>query len=277
MGTAMAEVAAGEREKLDAGMFLINSAFSSFSPVSFGQSKDLSKYLAKGVTPTAFKPLVDIAVNESYFGSSIYTEQIKGATPKPESEISFRAPEDVRAFFKFLNQATGGTERVPGKLDFNADKFWYGLEYYGGGTGQFVTRSLGTGRDLYETITSDGKKVNMSAKDFPFLRKLYGEPSRFYDSDKYTENTILTNQLFLERKDSSNKSDKRYRGIPQLEELRKQTNTKIKSLRKRIKEAREIKDYIDRQNRIDFLYEQQRKEYMKFNKRYEQLRGKNSK
>mgnify|MGYP003634300925 CR=1 FL=1 len=277
MGTAMAEVAAGEREKLDAGMFLINSAFSSFSPVSFGQSKDLSKYVAKGVTPTAFKPLIDIAVNESYFGSSIYAEQMKGATPKPESEISFRAPEDVRAFFKFLNQATGGTERVPGKLDFNADKFWYGLEYYGGGAGQFVTRSLGTGRDLYETITSDGKKVNMSAKDFPFLRKLYGEASRFYDSDKYTENTILTNQLFKERKDSSNKSDKRYRGITQLEALRKQTNRKVKLLRKRIKEAREIKDYIDRQNRIDFLYEQQRKEYMRFNKRYEQLRGKNSK
>ena len=47
--------------------------------------------------------------------------------------MSFRAPEGVRSFFKWMNEATGGSEFVPGKVDFNPDKFWYGFEYYIGG------------------------------------------------------------------------------------------------------------------------------------------------
>jgi len=273
MGSAMAEVAGGQRDMTDAGMFLLNSAFSSFSPVSFGQSKDAAKYLAKGATPTIFKPLVDIAVNESYFGSSVYKEQFPVGAPKPEAEMSFRAPEGVRSFFKWMNEATGGSEFVPGKADFNPDKFWYGFEYYIGGAGQFVTRTLGTGRDAYEMI-KEGEKVPMKANDFPFLRKLYGEFSKYYDSDVYVENTNTVSQLYKERKEADNKSDKRYRGIMKLESSRKRTEKQIKRLRQLRKEARDIKNYVERQNRIYELYEKERSLLMEFNKQFEQLRGK---
>ena len=273
MGTSMAEVAGGQRDITDAGMFLLNSAFSSFSPVSFGQSKDAAKYLAKGATPTIFKPLVDIAVNESYFGSSVYKEQFPVGAPKPEAEMSFRAPEGVRSFFKWMNEATGGSEFVPGKADFNPDKFWYGFEYYIGGAGQFVTRTLGTGRDAYEMI-KEGEKVPMKSNDFPFLRKLYGEFSKYYDSDVYVENTNTVSQLYKERKEADNKSDKRYRGIMKLESSRKRTEKQIKRLRQLRKEARDIKNYVERQNRIYELYEKERSLLMQFNKQFETLRGK---
>jgi hypothetical protein len=272
MGSAMAEVAGGQREMTDAGMFLLNSAFSSFSPVSFGQSKDAAKYLAKGATPTIFKPLVDIAVNESYFGSSVYKEQFPVGAPKPEAEMSFRAPEGVRSFFQWMNEATGGSEFVPGKVDFNPDKFWYGFEYYIGGAGQFVTRTVGTGRDTYEMI-KEGEKVPMKANDFPFLRKVYGEFSKYYDSDVYVENSNLVSQLYKERKEADNKNDKRYRGIMKLESERKKTEKQIKRLRELRKEARDIKNYVERQNRIYELYEKERSLLMQFNKQYEKLRG----
>ena len=274
LGTAMAESAGGHREPEDAGMFLLNSAFSSFSPISFGQSKDAAKYLAKGATPTFLKPFVDIAVNETYFGSSVYREQFPVGAPKPESELSFRSPEGVRSFFKWMNEATGGTEFVPGALDFNPDKFWYGFEYYIGGAGQFVTRTLGTGRDLYETVTTQGEKVPMKANDFPFLRKLYGEPSRYYDADVYTENATLVSQLFKERKEAENKNDKRYKNITRLESARKKTEKQIKRLRKLRRDARDIKDYVQRQQRIYELYEKERSLLMQFNKQFEKLRGK---
>ena len=273
MGSAMAEVAGGQRDMTDAGMFLLNSAFSSFSPVSFGQSKDAAKYLAKGATPTIFKPLVDIAVNESYFGSSVYKEQFPVGAPKPEAEMSFRAPEGVRSFFKWMNEATGGSEFVPGKADFNPDKFWYGFEYYIGGAGQFVTRTLGTGKDAYEMI-KEGEKVPMKANDFPFLRKLYGEFSKYYDSDVYVENANTVSQLYKERREAENKNDKRYRGIMKLESSRKRTEKQIKRLRQLRKEARDIKNYVERQNRIYELYEKERSLLMQFNKQFEQLRGK---
>ena len=272
MGSAMAEAAGGHREPEDAGMFLLNSAFSSFSPISFGQSKDAAKYLAKGATPTIFKPLVDIAVNESYFGSSVYKEQFPVGAPKPEAEMSFRSPEGVRKFFQWMNEATGGSEFVPGKADFNPDKFWYGFEYYIGGAGQFVTRTLGTGRDTYEMI-KEGEKVPMKANDFPFLRKVYGEFSKYYDSDVYVENTNLVSQLYKERKEAENKNDKRYRGIMKLESARKKTEKQIKRLRQLRKEARDIKNYVERQNRIYELYEKERSLLMEFNKQFETLRG----
>ena len=272
MGSAMAEVAGGQRDMTDAGMFLLNSAFSSFSPVSFGQSKDAAKYLAKGATPTIFKPLVDIAVNESYFGSSVYKEQFPVGAPKPEAEMSFRAPEGVRSFFQWMNEATGGSEFVPGKADFNPDKFWYGFEYYIGGAGQFVTRTLGTGRNAYEMI-KEGEKVPMKANDFPFLRKLYGEFSKYYDSDVYVENANLVSQLYKERKEADNKNDRRYRGIMKLESARKKTEKQIKRLRELRKEARDVENYVDRQNRIYELYEKERSLLMQFNKQFEQLRG----
>ena len=274
LGTAMAESAAGHREPEDAGMFLLNSAFSSFSPISFGQSKDAAKYLAKGATPTFLKPFVDIAVNETYFGSSVYRQQFPVGAPKPESEMSFRSPEGVRSFFKWMNETTGGTEFVPGALDFNPDKFWYGFEYYIGGAGQFVTRTIGTGRDLYETVTTEGEKVPMKANDFPFLRKLYGEPSRYYDADVYTENATLVSQLFKERKEAEDKNDKRYKNITKLESQRKGTEKKIKRLRKLRRDARDIKDYVERQQRIYELYEKERSLLMQFNRQFEQLRGK---
>jgi len=273
MGSSMVEAANGQREPLDAGMFLLNSAFSSFSPISFGQSKDAAKYLAKGASPTILKPFVDIAVNETYFGSSVYREQFPVGAPKPQAEMSYRSPEGVRSFFKWMNEATGGSEQVPGSADFNPDKFWYGFEYYIGGAGQFITRSLGTGKDLFETI-KEGEKVPMKANDFPFLRKLYGEASKYYDSDTYTDNANLVSQLYKERKEAEDKNDKRYKGVMKLESARKSTEKKIKRLRKLRKEARDIKNYVEKQNRIYELYEKERSLLMQFNKQYEQLRGK---
>ena len=272
-GTAMAEVAAGEREMTEATMFMANSAFSSFSPISFGQSETMAKYITKGFTPTVLKPFVEISTNETYFGSSVFREQFPVGAPKPESELAFRSPEMIQKIFSWMNKATGGSEQVPGGLDFNPDKFWYGLEYYIGGAGQFVTRSLGTGRDMFEMM-KEGKKVKMSANDFPFLRKVYGESSKYYDSDSYTENSNLISQLYKERKESDDKRSDRYAGVTKLESKRKSTEKKLKVLRKKRKEARDIKNYVEKQNRIHELYEKERSLLMEFNKAFEKYYGK---
>ena len=272
LGTAMAEVAGGHREMTEATMFIANSAFSSFSPISFGQSENMAKYITKAIIPTVVKPLVEIATNETYFGSSVYREQFPVGAPKPDSELAFRSPEAVQQFFSWMNKATGGSAQVPGSVDINPDQFWYGLEYYIGGAGQFVTRSLGTGRDMFEMM-KEGKKIKMAANDFPFIRKLYGEVSKYYDSDKYTDNADLISQLYKERKESDDKKSDRYSGVTKLESMRKSTEKKLKLLRKKRKEAREIKNYVDKQNRMQELYEKERSLLMEFNKAFEKLRG----
>ena len=37
-------------------------------------------------------------------------------------------------------------------------------------------------------MITQGEKVEMQANDIPFLRKVYGEPSRYYDFDLYDQN-----------------------------------------------------------------------------------------
>ncbi len=123
-------------------------------------------------------------------------------------------------------------------------------------------------------MIKEGEKVPMKANDFPFLRKVYGEFSKYYDSDVYVENANTVSQLYKERKESDNKSDARYKGIVKLESARKKTEKQIKRLRELRKEARDIENYVERQNRIYELYEKERSLLMQFNKQFEQLRGK---
>jgi len=113
----------------------------------------------------------------------------------------------------------------------------------------------------------------MKANDFPFLRKVYGEFSKYYDSDVYVENSNKISQLYKEQKEAKNKNDKRYKGVMKLESERKKTEKQIKRLRELRKEARDIKNYVERQNRIYELYEKERSLLMQFNKQYEKLRG----
>ena len=49
-------------------------------------------------------------------------------------------------------------------------------------------------------MIKEGEKVPMKANDFPFLRKLYGEFSKYYDSDAYVENANTVSQLYKERR-----------------------------------------------------------------------------
>lgn len=98
LGTAAVDTAAGGKEVDESMLFLANSIISSFSPISFGQSKDLFTYATKAVTPTALKPVIETVVNETYFGGRVTGTQFPGAVPRPESSISFSSPKQVQDF-----------------------------------------------------------------------------------------------------------------------------------------------------------------------------------
>ena len=148
LGSTAVEVAYGHKQ-IDTAMMQLSSSFmNSFSPISFGQSKDLYTKAGKSLVPTVFKPLADVMTNETYFGGPVYSENLPFGVQKPESSMSFRSPESVQQFFRWMNEATGGSVEVKGDLDFNPDKMWYMFEYFIGGAGKFVTRSGQAARKL---------------------------------------------------------------------------------------------------------------------------------
>lgn len=275
LGQTMAEVGAGERDPWSGVTFMANSALTSFSPMSFGQSKDLITSLSKGAVPTPFKPIVDILANETYFGGKVHAEQSPFGAPKPESEMSFRSPEGVQSFFRWMNEATGGSSDVSGTMDFNPDKLYYLFEYAIGGVGRDITRGVETGRKL--VAKSEDPSIDIEFNDIAMMRALYGEPSKYYDFETYADRRDEIVQLSREYKKATAKeirsNKERYKGLSRLESEMKYAERKLKKIRAERREARTIKDYTKRTSELQRLFDEERKVIMEFNRIYNNVKG----
>ncbi len=274
LGSTSVEVASGDKQALEGLMFFANSAINAFSPVSFGQSTSIGTQIAKTSIPTAFKPFFEaFAFNETYFGAPVKAEQYPFGTPKPNSSMSFRSPEELKQFFSYMNEVTGGSENVPGYIDVNPDGSWYIFEYFLGGTGRFVTRSFETGRKIASDSVED--PISLDFNDIPFARIVYGEPSKFYDMQMFKDREVKVKQLSSEFKNNRiPEAGDRYKNIYPLNEALKEINKSLRGLRKKKREAKKIKDYAERVSAIQNLQEKERVLVMRFNKLYEDLRGK---
>ncbi len=274
MGNALVEGSQGGRSETESMMFMFNSIMASFSPISFGQSKDLFVSAGKGAVPTVLKPFVDIMVNETYFGGPVTGENLPFGVQRPSSELAFRSPQEVKDFFMWMNEATGGSEYKSGALDFNPDKPWYMLQYFVGGAGQFVGRSLKLPRDLSAKLFS-GEDVDIEAGDIPLARILYGEPSKYYDFELFNENKQEFKALKKEMEKAPVMGDKgRYKGISEgMNKTLNEVDKMLKQLRSAEREARKIDDYSERMARVQAIKDKQRKLIMRWNKIYENVRN----
>lgn len=298
MGLALAETSTGNRTTNEALMFLGTSAFSAFSPISFGGDADNpGTFVLRSFAPTTLKPFVELAENRTYFGSPITGEQLPFGTPVPSSELSFRAPQEIQTFFEWMNQATGGSQFKSGWADFNPDYTWYLFEYFVGGSGDFILSTGEQARNLAEMSKrslekakeskdvgelvkalgygfSEEGEVKINYNDIPIAKKIYGEASPFYDIEAFKDNSMEVEQLFREIKEDKIIAEPgRYKGVQELHKEYQEANKTLKVLRQSLREARDIEDYIDRQNRIFDLYEAQRRVMARYNKKYKQLRG----
>ena len=275
IGTTSVEVASGDREALEGLAFMAMSIVNAFSPVSFGQSENLGTQLAKTSIPTAFKPFFEaFAFNETYFGGPVKAEQYPFGTPKPNSSMSFRSPEEIKQFFSWMNEATGGSEDVPGIIDINPDGGWYIFEYFLGGTGKFVTRSIETGRKIVADRAEN--PIDLDFNDIPFARIVYGEPSKYYDMQLFKEREVEVKQLVAEYKENRiPDAGDRYKGIGQLNEDLKKINKALKAVRSEKRAAKKISAYGERVSTLQKLMDRERRLVMMFNQRYEQFRGEN--
>tara|TARA_Y100000593_G_C4251774_1_gene307548 strand:- start:74 stop:1117 length:1044 start_codon:yes stop_codon:yes gene_type:complete len=272
LGSASVDVASGGKDVDEAMLFLGNSFMGAFSPVSFGQSKDLFRSVGKGATPTVFKPLVEIMTNETYFGGPVYAEQSPYAAAKPESSMSFKSPRAVQQFFEWMNDATGGSKDVPGAVDMNPDKFWHIFDYYLGGAGQFVKRSMETSYKMGQKLLVDDE-IKVDFNDLPMIRRMYGEPSKYYDYEKFKEREEEITQLLREWKGPDRSEDlTRYKNLGPLDKKLKQYQKELKAIRKAKKEARNIDNYAERSVRMQKLEDYERKVIMSFNKYYDQMK-----
>ena len=271
MGTVAADVSRGGMDADEGIYFLGQALVNAFSPISFGQSESLGRSLAKGGIPTVAKPFFDAwGFNETYFGGPVAAEQLPFGTKRPESSMSFRSPESVKSWFAWMNEVTGGSDRVPGSVDINPDRMWYVFEYFIGGAGNFVNRTGKTIRSVQGKFKDSD--YDIAINDIPFARIMYGEQSRYYDHGKYRDNETKVKQLFLELKDTRDFNNPRYEGIVELNNLIKYSEKRLKALRDNRRKARQIKDWTRRSIEVQKIMDEERIIIMNFNKRYNELR-----
>ncbi len=272
LGSASTEVAYGMKEIDESLLFLTNSFVSAFSPISFGQSENLYKYGIKAMAPTVLKPFVEAGVNETYFGSPVTAQQSPYGAPKPESSLSFRSPDSVQQFFKWMNEATGGTVHREGLVDVNPDAMWYIFQTYLGGAGQFVTRTGETTFKIARKLT-DTPDLKINYNDVPLLRKMYGETSKYYDYQAFSDNKNEIKSLMREFKDPDARREiSYYKNVTLLDKLINNTEKRLKVLRTKRREAQDIPDYPTRTIRVQEIRDKERALIMEFNAKFSKYR-----
>ena len=301
LGVNTAEAAMGLIDPQDAAARLVSTALGSFSPVGFGTSENPGYWAAKGLTPQIGKPIMEILLNEDFFGSPVYTTPFDFGPQIPVANLSQRStPEAFKQTTRFLNRlpllgpGTGGDESKSGPLGWISPD---ALDHYFGsmigGTGMFAERTgrlVGESADYFQE--TDGpmslddffEQQDLTVSDIPILRRFNHESrgfitqSRYYDrkedimlADRQVDilrgaergEYIRENRPLLQMKRGMDSSDKRLRNI----------NRRLARIGEQILTATSLEATIRLEEEQHRLEELKRGVYNRFNKLFDDRVG----
>ena len=147
------------------------------------------------------------------------------------------------------------------------------FEYYVGSAGKFAGRTIEVPKKIGAKFFS-GEDIKVEANEIPMARILYGEPSKYFDYERYDKNKQEIKEYVKEIKGGM-EYDKtgRHKGITSsLNSYLNKIDKQLQKLRKLKREASEL-PYAQRTARIQELRNKERKLIMEFNRRYEQARN----
>ena len=213
-GRSLSRAARGEYTAGEASRSIFGTAFESISP--FGGFDNIYNLTA----PTVLDPFVSLAINEDYKGDPIYKESPTfSSRPTPDSQAYWSNTSSIaKGIADNINSLTGGDTVSSGYIDFSPNTLEFWFDYFAGGTGAFVQRTLEAPPSIYEALQGDFEGDIMRA--IPLVRKVVISPSEREDVGNYLKNrqelfTILAridlarksgdtasaNSLFTEYKD----------------------------------------------------------------------------
>ena len=177
-------VSSGNLSPEDAAVRSTNVFLGSFNPLGTSSSETYLGSVAKTATPQVVKPLLELVMNENYFGSPIYPPDSPfGGAQEPLSRRAFsNTPQIWQNITEVVSEFTGGNESEPGLLEVPPSAISYLLGFGLGGAGTFAERTF---FKLPEAIADPAKDVEL--KDIPFVRRIYGEITEGANTEKYYE------------------------------------------------------------------------------------------
>jgi hypothetical protein len=188
LGTHAEAAVAGKIDAAEVAKNMALAIMGSFSPIGFDDSEEADKLVMKNITPTMFKSITQLAVNEDFAGRPIYKENFPFGAQMPDSSLSFRStPDPYKGVVEFMNKFTGGSEWRSGGVDVSPDSIQHIINFYGGGAWGFTEKAADTSKRL---IT--GEKIETYR--IPFAGKLLSEVSDYPDIQTFYERRDLIAQ-----------------------------------------------------------------------------------
>jgi gas vesicle protein len=163
----------------DATAGLLTGAIGVMSPLRIPQA-DLPS-AAVAFTPLIGKPIMENILNQNFFGSPIYKEsQFDNA---PGSELGRASTgEGWKWLARTVNDVTGGSEAVRGKIDLQPEIYRQMVEGYLGGPYQLAKQVVGL-------------KDAEGATDIPGIKSFLGTGSEYAPQTQYFENSTVVRQI----------------------------------------------------------------------------------
>jgi transcriptional regulator with XRE-family HTH domain len=262
LGGSMADASQGVQGKGEAITNVLQASIGSFSPINFPNSDDPARWITKLLTPTIGQIPVGLALNEDYFGRTIYNDNFPfDKSPKPASELGREGGD----WAKWLNKATGGSEFRSGFIDINPDKTDFIFETLSGGAGRFALRST---KSIGSLIS--GNWDELEPREIPFARVFYGQPSKYINQYDYYEKQVLVNQLAEEAK-AGIISGKEKSSVLKMAAINKAVASNLRKYKKLEDAASNIKDPEKKEARLNQLERLRYAEIARFQKIYEKL------
>jgi hypothetical protein len=244
LGDGLESLAMSDKPVSNTAGRIVLAGLGSFSPIGFQDSKTVTGGLLKNATPTVIKPIVDIALNENFFGSTIYSENFTFGTPKPDSSLARRStPEGYRKVAEWLNEVTRGNKYQSGAVDINPDVMRYVADYFGGAAYSFF------GSKVPDAVHRSLNGVDIAPNRMPFVSRISGKVMHYDD-----QNDFYTHRDSIKQMEAAHKSLK---GKDRLEYYREHRHylrllSGIKRTEKRLKAIRKQRDKIYDNDALSF-------------------------
>lgn len=163
-GERMAQMIQGKQNPLDAATNILSIALNSFNPAGTTDTPVLQQ-----ISPTATDPIVQWFTNRDGLGRKIYPDNEFDHSPDSQKTTSGDTPQS-KAFTKWLNETTGGNEKVKGKIDVAPGTLDWIFETATGGLGQFIKQGVGSTMDAFDP------NVDVDPKKIPIINRFYTTP-----------------------------------------------------------------------------------------------------
>ena len=172
-GTLFADVLLGKTKAGDASLTLATTTLESYSPIG-------GTDMISALTPTALQPFTDLVRNKDYKEAPIYKENFFNKD-LPDSSLYWNNTSDASiAIAKGLNKLTGGDEQRKGAIDVSPDSIEYMTNYFLGGLGSFMSRSIDGTVKVF-----DPNAPTPSVNDVPIVRRFVGDKASYFDTDRF--------------------------------------------------------------------------------------------